>query len=566
MLQEPSRPPAIRFLHNLWAAGTAPLRPAATPQEQRQAQSMAFVLAGEALAFSAFYAYRLLTELHLTDIYRLTNGLLIATFLVMYGWSRLGYARTAAWVSSVIISIMVYAVVLTGSVIDRTYILTPLTWIGVQILVVSWVLSARSTMLLALVNMIGLFALPVIRPDLAAFNMAPIILQDVLLAILIVANAYFRQRDHQVIEARTAALAESESRYRTLFESAFDSVLVHRDFQIVDANPALETMTGYNRAELLTLKTLDLITPESRLRVPPADQLQQTHTYTMEGVRKDGSVFPVEVRSKLIDFQGQPARALSVRDLSAQREAESNRAAMLLEQERAQIMRDFIQTASHDLRTPMSIMNTKLYLLERLLDQPEKAREHIGGLAHQVARLSHIIDDMLLLTKLDQAAPPTALAPVDLNNLADWLLSRYQAQAKHEGVHLRRETPAQPVIVLGDAPELMRAIERLLENALHYTQREGRIILRVREAAGQGIIEVEDTGIGIPAEALPHLFKRFYRVDAARGTDTGGAGLGLAIAHRLVNVQGGSITAHSVIDQGSTFTISLPLAAPAPAL
>jgi PAS domain S-box-containing protein len=546
----------IRFGRNLWQAGTAPWVPIA---ERTQAEYTAFVLGGEAVAFAVFFGFRVLTEPYLTTLYRLTNGGLITAFGVAYVLSRLGRYRQAAWLSAILIAIIVYIVVLTGSVITPVYVLTPLNWITAQLLVISWVVRPRSTLLLALLHVVGLLILPFIRPDLIPYNLAPLELQSILLSILIVANAYFRQRDRREIGARTAELSASEDRYRTLFNHAFESVLVHRNFEIIDANPSLEAMSGYNRAELLTMRTLDLLTPESRQMVPPPDQIPETAQYEMQGVHKDGTIFPVEVRSKAIFYQGQPARALSVRDLSTQREAERNRSAIALEQQRSQLMRDFIRDASHDLRTPMAVINTKLYLMERYIEQPEKLREQITSMTTQVARLSHMLDDMLVLTQLDQKPLHLALAPIDLNTIADWLSAKHQREAKDQGLHLHIETSPEPIRVRADAAEYTLAISRLVENALRYTPPGGAITLRTRTDQVSGFIDVIDTGVGIPPEAVPHIFDRFYRVDPSRNSETGGAGLGLAIAHKVIEAHGGQIKVKSTPGQGSTFSVSLPL-------
>jgi len=234
-----------------------------------------------------------------------------------------------------------------------------------MLLVMSWLLPPRSMLILTALNSVVLILIPVFRPDLTAFNMGPVYLQifnmgPVYLQIftiagLILAYALFRYRDLQVIESRTRELSQSEDRYRTLFDSGFDSVVVHRDYKIIDVNPAAEALTGYSRQELLSMRTLDLLTPESLKQVPSPSQTPPTAQYEMDSVRKDGTVFPVEVRSKAILYQGQPARALSVRDLSVQRESEANRTAVLIEQQRTKLMRDFLRNASHDLRTPMAI-------------------------------------------------------------------------------------------------------------------------------------------------------------------------------------------------------------------
>lgn len=544
----------------IWQICFTPVVPIADQLEWKRARNAAFVSGVQMVSFSLFYVYRMVTVSHLSISYRLINAAILVCFVVVYVLSRFGRSRLAIWLGFTGLSASLYAASLLGAVVSILYVLSPLYWILAMLLVMSWLLPPRSMLILTALNSVVLILIPIFRPDLTAFNMGPVYLQIFTIAGLILAYALFRYRDLQVIESRTRELSQSEDRYRTLFDSGFDSVVVHRDYKIIDVNPAAEALTGYSRQELLSMRTLDLLTPESLKQVPSPSQTPPTAQYEMDSVRKDGTVFPVEVRSKAILYQGQPARALSVRDLSVQRESEANRTAVLIEQQRTKLMRDFLRNASHDLRTPMAVMNTKLYLIERYLDQPEKALDQINGIKAQVSRLSQMLDDMLFLTQLDQAPLELQLASVNLNDIADWLRLRYQADATSQGITLQVEVAPEAIFVLADTAELVRALQRLVENALLYTSDDGTIILRTRRTADYGMIEIADTGIGIPPEALPHLFERFFRVDNARNSDSGGAGLGLPIAHALIEAHHGQISVQSTLGKGSTFAIQLPLA------
>ena len=171
-----------------------------------------------------------------------------------------------------------------------------------------------------------------------------------------------------------------------------------------------------------------------------------------------------------------------------------------------------------------------------------------------------MLDDMLFLTQLDQAPLELQLAPINLNEIVEWIRLRYQAEAANQKITLQFDMVPESVVVLADTAELVRALQRLVENALLYTSDDGTIILRTRRTADYGMIEIADTGIGIPPEALPHLFERFFRVDNARNSDSGGAGLGLPIAHALIEAHHGQITVQSSLGKGSTFAVQLPIA------
>jgi PAS domain S-box-containing protein len=544
----------------VWQLCFRPLVSIADKQESNRARNAAFVSGVQLVSFSLFYVYRLGTVPNLLLSYRLIAATILICFTLAYVLSRFGQHQIAIWLSVITISALLYVSTLIGAVVNISYVLSPLHWLLAMLLVMSWLVRPVAILVLTVVNFLVLILIALLRPDLIQYNMGPVYLQIFTIATLILAYSIFRDRDQQVIEARSRELSQSEDRYRTLFDSGFDSVVVHRDFRIIDVNTAAEALTGYSRQELLAMRTLDLLTPESLKQVPLPTQTPPTAQYEMDGIRKDGTVFPVEIRSKAILYQGQPARALSVRDMSLQRESEANRTAVLIEQQRTKLMRDFLRNASHDLRTPMAVMNTKLYLIERYLDQPEKALDQINGIKSQVSRLSQMLDDMLFLTQLDQTPLELELAPINLNEIADWLRLRYQAQAANQKITLQVDRVPDPVLVLADTAELMRALQRLVENALLYTSDAGTITLRTRRTADTGLIEIADTGIGIPPEALPHLFERFFRVDDARNSDSGGAGLGLPIAHALIEAHQGRITVQSSLGKGSTFAVQLPLA------
>lgn len=220
----------------------------------------------------------------------------------------------------------------------------------------------------------------------------------------------------------------------------------------------------------------------------------------------------------------------------------------------------FTADASHELRAPLAavLSNAQVGLLSPVEDniQPRRRLENIVDITKS---MSALISNLLFLARHEGALAPTELKSVDLVDLVQPLVNEYQTQAVTQNLNFITEIPKQPVWIKAEPDLLQQAIKNLLNNAFKYTSAGGKIYLRVFTQSGRVIIQVEDNGIGIPSTDLPQIFGRFYRVDTVRSRETGGFGLGLAIALQIVEAHKGKITASSTLDQGSTFQIELPL-------
>lgn len=226
--------------------------------------------------------------------------------------------------------------------------------------------------------------------------------------------------------------------------------------------------------------------------------------------------------------------------------------------------RGFIADASHELRTPVAIALTNL---EVALSRPRRAEDYEEALKTQLEttrRMRDIVESLLTLARADAGRIPVRLEPLDLTSLLRDTLDHLGPVAAGRNIALRLET-SSPVPVQGDAGLLRRLFDNLVANAIRYNRPGGSV--RVEAAPGNGTVtaRVRDSGPGIAAGHLPHLFERFYRVDEGRAREEGapaGAGLGLAIAKWIAEAHGGAITVDSREGEGSTFTVSLRGAAP----
>lgn len=229
-----------------------------------------------------------------------------------------------------------------------------------------------------------------------------------------------------------------------------------------------------------------------------------------------------------------------------------------------QLKSRFLSDASFEMRTPVTNIKMRQYLLDQA--PPEQHGMHLQALQRETERLSNLVEAMLELSRLDAGLTPMHFAPADLVRMVKEAVIRYGPTAEEKGVTLGLSNVEVVPAVEIDAGHMARAIGIIIENAIHYTPEGGHVAVRVRREAWTGggfaCIEVQDTGIGIAAEALPQIFERFFRSDRARDSGLRGVGLGLALAQEIVVRHNGNITAESEVNQGSTFTIWLPIARP----
>jgi heavy metal sensor kinase len=218
----------------------------------------------------------------------------------------------------------------------------------------------------------------------------------------------------------------------------------------------------------------------------------------------------------------------------------------------------FVADASHELRTPLTILRGEL---ENLADdsrlEPE-IRERAGSLHEEAVRLSQIVEQLFTLSRLDAGEAQIDWSHFDLADLAKTTAEQMNLLAEDKKISIVCDAN-KTVAVEGDRARLKQVVVNLLDNAIKYTPPNGAIQLRVKTNNGHAILEVEDNGVGVPREALPHIFERFYRVDQIRSGDFEGAGLGLSIVKAICAAHGAEIETTSVPKVGSCFRVKLPL-------
>ncbi|MBK8025263.1 MAG: PAS domain S-box protein [Chloroflexi bacterium] len=358
------------------------------------------------------------------------------------------------------------------------------------------------------------------------------------------------------------AKRQAERRYRSLFEQSNDAVfIIGLDGRYLQVNQRAAQMLGYSVEELTALgyqETVDARMHADVERVV-ARLLAGEHEPPHERIvlRKDGSALSVEINTEVVrDADGAPLHFQAVvRDITARKQAQKRAFELALEKERIELLTRFIQNAAHEFRTPLSTICSGAYLMTRI-DDPERRRDKARQIETQVSRITKLIEMLLTLIRLETLETlPTHSVNLStlLESVSHRCLTTYGDRPELR-INLHQPLPS----IDGDAGYLSQALEQLLDNAYRYTPPDAVITLEAGMRDSEVWVEVRDTGPGILAQDLIHIFETFWRHDQAHTTE--GFGLGLSIVRRIVQHHGGTIDVESQVGQGTTFRITLPIA------
>ncbi len=369
---------------------------------------------------------------------------------------------------------------------------------------------------------------------------------------------------HLVTRKRTEeALRRSEEWFSKVFRIAPFAVGIGAmdDGRYIDVNDSWCALFGFSREEVIGHNSYELkIWDNEEHRLDVMRQLTEEGRLSqieLEITRRDGTRRSILLSTETIDFNGKPHYISTIADITERKQVEQQRLELALVNERLELFREFMTNVSHDLKTPLSVINTSVELMERIKD-PERQKEKMVAIKEQTARLDKYIQDMLTISRLDHA-PDLMLHPVDLNRAVADVEERLRLTAEKKEIETRLELEPNTPYVLADESELDRMLVNLVENALNYTPAGGCVWIRTRVDGDNVIAEIADTGIGIGEKDLVRIFDRFYRADTARSTKISGTGLGLAIVKRIVEMHSGTITVQSIQGEGTTFRVLLPV-------
>ena len=221
--------------------------------------------------------------------------------------------------------------------------------------------------------------------------------------------------------------------------------------------------------------------------------------------------------------------------------------------------RQFTANVTHELRTPLTILRGETELALRGGRDQKQLRQVLVSNLEEISRMSYLIEDLLLLSKGDLGEIPLKMESQSLNDLIIELHHQAQLLATAKNIEVKLSYPQAQITLQADSLRLRQVFLNLLTNAIKYTLDDGSVTIELRENGGHAEISITDTGIGMDSQHLQSIFDRFYRVDKTGNRNDGGSGLGLAIAKWIVDAHHGSIQVSSIPQQGSTFTVILPL-------
>ena len=219
----------------------------------------------------------------------------------------------------------------------------------------------------------------------------------------------------------------------------------------------------------------------------------------------------------------------------------------------------FTADASHELRTPIALMRTRTEVALRKQRSEADYRETIVRIHQELERTSALIENLMSLARADSDNEPLQVAPTNLNELFLEISETARLLAEGKSLRYDQQLSETPLNLSGNAPSLRRLFLILIDNAVKYTSREGRISVVLESSDGAAVTEIRDTGVGISTTDLPHIFERFYRADESRSRESGGTGLGLSIAKWIAEAHQGKISVVSKVGEGSVFRVQIPL-------
>lgn len=342
-----------------------------------------------------------------------------------------------------------------------------------------------------------------------------------------------------------AELLSYKSLYEALSRLVQDAVMqLDAATKIVRWNLAAEALTGHSAQRSIGKPMRDLLADNElqKILAIPDDGAAHETRFSFRGAAGERT----DVRAYVTALKnGQENDGWLITCMSARHTDEIE-----------QLKNEFVSTVSHELKTPLAAI--KAYCATLLsnpdLGQAERT-EYLGVVDQQTDRLNRLIDDLLLVTRVEAGQMLKRRVRLSL----DSIMERVVGDLSYDETLHRIELQTNGVRISGDPDRIVDVLTHILDNAIKYTPEGGTVTVTAREDAGHTVIDVRDEGIGIAQEHLPLIFDRFYRVDSELTSNVGGGGLGLFLVHSLVRAHGGNVDVRSEPGVGSTFTVKMPV-------
>ncbi|MBM3324108.1 MAG: response regulator, partial [Calditrichaeota bacterium] len=369
-----------------------------------------------------------------------------------------------------------------------------------------------------------------------------------------------------ILERKKAekALLESWERFRSLSEASFEGILIHENGRLLDGNHALEEMFGYELHEVIGESLSRFVDADSWGQIQTAVQTDFQKPYEIVCVRRNGDTFVAEMVAKPCHYYGRKVTVAAIRDITERKRVEAEiQEAKEAAEAANRAKSEFLANISHDIRTPINaILGYASLLEENPLDA--KQRDALNMILFGSHNLLGLVDSLLDLSKIEAGRFEFVEQPVALDNFMGEIHRFFAPAAAARNLDLHFDlTGEKQAVVMMDPIRVRQMLANLLSNALKFTESGGiRVQVDLKREAGleeqqrRITISVTDTGIGIPEEKLPVIFRPFEQSATGIARKYGGTGLGLPITHRIVTMLGGEIQVESRPGKGSAFTLS----------
>ena len=366
----------------------------------------------------------------------------------------------------------------------------------------------------------------------------------------------------RLIQDRIRKIRENMDFVSALFESLTGYAIIAADFDgnIIAFNEGAHQIYGYSPQEIIGRKNIKVLFPEDFILDGKLDQLTDElmkrggFSYEGEKVRKNSERFPAQVLFTLTkDKMGKVVGFVEiVEDLTERKRAE----AALLELDR--MKSEFISNISHELRSQLqSIKGFTKLMLEGKVPDPKIQKEFLTIIDKQSEQLGNLSDNLLDISRLESGRFSIHRQLTSIKDTIRSAVESFYTVANEKGIIINEDIPETLPTMMVDGERLKQVIVNLLSNAIKFSNGSGSVTVKVEVGDSELLVQVIDHGIGIPEEAILHLFERFYRVKDS--TKVGGAGLGLYISKQIIEAHHGHIWVESKVGKGSTFSFTLPL-------
>ena len=374
-----------------------------------------------------------------------------------------------------------------------------------------------------------------------------------------------RKKSEKALKQAKEQAEESEQRFKALHNASFGGITIHDKGMILDCNRGLSEITGYSYEELIGMDGLMLIAADYRDLVMTNIKQGYEKPYEVFCIRKNGERYPVRLEARNIPYKGKQTRVVEFRDITEQKEAEE---ALKLAKEQAEAANrtksEFLANMSHEIRTPMNaILGFGEILLDKTKNEPQY-EEYIKGINVAGKNLLRLINDILDLSKIESGKIEIHRVQVNLRVITEEVFHIFSLKIRRKDLFFRINFSEDfPQVILIDEIRIRQVLFNLLGNAVKFTDKGGveleiRAESRSRRNRMDLVIDVKDSGIGVPLKQQKTIFEPFMQQKGQKQAKYGGTGLGLPISKKLVERMGGTLSLQSEPEKGSVFTVRIP--------